>query len=562
MIVNSVLEHPKSKVIRHILSLASAFALVLTFAHSSMAAPALSGLIVDQSNKPISGVQIIVTQMGKQVATQTTSADGSYKFDLNSGAYSLQLIPPAAGYSRLNAYDLLLPSQPITFILTPPTPGRSFVTGHVTLPKGFNMATDDTSVGFGDFGAKVQDNTGYFKIMPTAGSTGSFGVSGKLSDEPLVYKMVGTTPMTINQDTMLELRVPLYRQRIRVMTASGIPVAGASIFGGSPGDAKVGNQPMVPIEGLGNFVGNWDVLGMKTDANGYVSLPALAFSGVTPARFDVAAPATYKYQAETFNTKVGGGDVTLTLTKPISSLTGTVRDLSGKPFAGAVVSASVTGVSGGGGGSDANGKYLMSMAPNDNYSLSMSIPNDTVIPNFYKSSWASAPNFAFKGDSTLDLVMPVNNTRIRVLDSNGQPVTKAYVSIKPKSNSFTDYTGAMTIISGKKPLNVYFYSFGYTDSNGYVTLPTMKLDAEVDGDIYADNGLRPNLSWVLSNQKIGLGKDVTVTLISPTINLSGSSRYQHKFFIHFGKFQSWFSRTGCSNKRWDFHWNCYKGNER
>lgn len=139
------------------------------------ATPAIWGKIVDQSNKPIAGVKINLTQLGKSIANVTTSTDGSYSFDSTAGAYSLQIIPPTSGYSSLNAFNISAPqTQPITFTLTPPSPGRSFLTGHVTATAGFQLNPTTTSIGFGGFGSYLQDNAGSFRLLPTAGTKGAF----------------------------------------------------------------------------------------------------------------------------------------------------------------------------------------------------------------------------------------------------------------------------------------------------------------------------------------------------------------------------------------------------
>jgi hypothetical protein len=146
------------------------------------ATPSLSGKVVDLANKSIVGVKVNLMQSGRTLSTVTTGADGGYSFNVASGAYSLNLVPPTAGYSTLNAYDIALPApQPITFMLTPPTPGRAFLTGHVTTPPGFDLDLNNTGVFFGNTSSALQDSSGYFKLMPTAGVTSTFAITGRLS---------------------------------------------------------------------------------------------------------------------------------------------------------------------------------------------------------------------------------------------------------------------------------------------------------------------------------------------------------------------------------------------
>lgn len=510
----------KSRLLAFVIS----FTLAISPVPTANAAPSLSGKILDSSNNPIAGVKVNLLQSGAQVASFATGSDGNYLFNVNAGAYSLQLVPPNSGYSKLNALDILIPApQPINFSLTPPTPGRAFLSGHVTTPVGFELDNTGTSISFASSASLLQDNLGTFRLMPTAGIVSTFSVSGKMKSDPVNFKLIGKTNYALNQDTMAEIRLPLYRQRIRVVTANGSPISGATLYGGVSMDGK-SNQVLNPIEGLGNFEGSWYAQWITTDANGWANIPAIAFANSAIAKFDVTIPSNYQLASQSFSVVVGSGDQTLIVNKPLPALSGVVKDLNGKPLKGVVVKALLS--SGGGGSTtDSNGRYKLSMVANDNYSLSMEIPNDSVIPNFYMSSWANSANFAFKSDSNLDLTVPLNTTKVKVLDANGLPAKNVFVSIKPKSSATTQYTAPWTLIPGKAALNTYFYSTGYTDSQGYVTLPTLKLDKEVDGEIYSDNNIRPDLNWVLSVQKIGFGKDLTIQLVSPTISLSGSSKY-------------------------------------
>lgn len=495
--------------------------LVLLFSSlaASYAAPSLSGRVVDEKNNPIVGVKVNVTQLGKSVSSFTTGKDGSYTFNLASGAYSMQLVPPSSGYSTLNAYDILLPvAQPITFILTPPTPGRAFLTGHVTTPLGFDLDAR-TYIGFGNTSSALQDSTGYYKLMPTAGTNSTFSITGYLKGDPMNFKMVGKTPLTLNQDTIAEFRVPLYRQKIRVITSAGIPVAGAYINGGVNQDG-ISTKPMAAIEGLGAFEGTWSISAMITDANGYVYIPALTLAQPAAAKFSVTPPASYKFSGQSFDVSVGAGDITLKLTNAIPMISGTVKDSSGKAIDKAVVNFS-DGTSGSGSMTDSQGRYSAAMAPGSNYRVSIDYRDGAYLSNIVLKSYANSANFAITADTTMNLTVPFEKTKVKVVDGNGIPVANAEVSIRPKPSTFTDYTGSWTLVPGKAPLATYFYATATTDANGIATVSTLHLDSEVDGTIYAQFGTSPNLSYISSTQKIGAGKDLTVTLNRPSINLSG-----------------------------------------
>jgi Carboxypeptidase regulatory-like domain len=502
------------------ISLLSVLLIAIGIFPSVAATTSLSGKVVDQANKAIVGVKVNLIQSNRTVSTLTTGSDGSYSFSVVAGAYSLQLVPPSAGYSTLNEYNILLPApQPITFMLTPPSPGRAFLTGHVIAPIGFELDPSTTYIGFGNSSSLLQDSSGYFKLMPTAGTNSTFGITGQLKGESFNFKMTGKTSMTLNQDAIAEFRVPLYRQRVRVITAAGTPVAGAIISGG----VSLNGAParaMSPIEGVGAFDGTWSARGIQTDANGYANIPALTLAASAPGHFDISPPSSYKVAGQGFDVTVGAGDITLKLTVPIPMVTGTVKDLSGTAIDRAVVTF-MDGSTGTGAATDSLGKYSVSLPASNTYAVSIGYKNGAYSSNLMFATNSAAPNFVLTKDTTLNLTVPVEKTRVKVLDTTGLPVPNATVSIKPSSISSTDYTGSWTLLTGQKPLSTYFYSTATTDANGIAVIPTIHLDSETNGDIFASIGTGASMAYISSVQKIGAGKDVTLTLKRPTIQLSG-----------------------------------------
>jgi protocatechuate 3,4-dioxygenase beta subunit len=506
-------------------------ALVASFTSAVAATPALSGKILDSANRPISGVQVKITQAGADVSTLTTAADGAYSFNLNVGSYSMQLLPPA-GYSLLYAYNISVPqSQALNFTLTPPIPGRAFLTGHVVASKGFVLDYTNSNIGFGNSSAYLKDQAGTYYLTPTAGTTSTFAISGTVSGGDTTFKMIGKTPLALNQDAMVEFTAPFFKQRIRVVTSTGQPVAGSYITGGvgSLTDSKLANAPMNSIEGVGAFDGSWRITGtaLQTDSNGYVTLTALQMTNPAPASFWVSGSSVLKYASQSFNTTVGNGDITLTLSQPLPSLTGTVKDSSGKPIPGITLGLTTnnpgTSVQSGSGTTPkADGSFEIVTAANDNYILSVNyVQADDPNKTFVFKTWGDKTNASVPQDKNLNAVVPIQSTRVRVLDPAGQPIANSYVSLKPNPSSFTEYTGKLTILAGRPALNAYTYSTGVTDANGYVTLPTLKFDSEVDGLLFAAPPTGSPLTYSSMIQKIGAGKDISITLSRPLVNISG-----------------------------------------
>ena len=494
----------------------------------AIAAPqTLWGFIYDQKNLPISGVQVSITQGGKAVSTSTTGADGAYSFNIGSGAYSMRLTPPNNSFSALLAFDIDAPlQQGLNFYLTPPTPGRSFITGYVKTPAGFDI---EGSASFGAVGS-IDKQNGFFRLTPTAGTNAAFGVTGNVRNDGVAFKVVGKTPIPILQDMLVDYNLPLYKQRIRVVNESGSPIAGAFIDGGvgSLVSTSTPNVAMNSVEGLGDFDGTWRVYSgmMRTDKDGYVTLSALATSKPAPASFTILAG--YPYPVQTIQTTVGNGDVVLKLAaQQLPSIKGTVKDSSGKLIPGISVKMMTNNPGsssqfGGGGGVKADGTFEFFAAENPNYVLSVEyVKADDQYNTFVYKTYSDKSNASIPQKGPIDIVVPLQTTRVRVVDGDGKPLANSYVSLKPNPTAKTEYSGKVTLFSGAPAHDIYSYSTGVTDANGYVTLPTVKFDAEVDGLLFAGPPAGSAVTFGSVIQKMGLGKDMIITLRQPFVNVTG-----------------------------------------
>lgn len=495
------------------------------------AAQTVWGKVFDSRNLPIAGVDVRLVQSGNVVAASTTGSDGAYSFNVGSGEYSMQLLP-SAEFSRLYAFGISSPiSQPLNFALTARIPGRALLSGHVLGSQGYVLDFSQVLMSFGGTGQYLKDREGSFFLTPTAGTTSPLSISGSVSGGSTIFKMVGKTPLSLNQDTLAEVKVPFYSQKIRVVTSDGQPVPDAFVYGGvgSLYGNSTPNVAMKAVEGLGNFEGTWKISDgqVKTDANGLVSVPALQMVSPSPATFFVSGSNALKYGAQSFQTTVGNGDVTLTLTQKVPSLTGTVKDLSGKPLSGATLSlrtntpnsSSQSGITG---RVQTDGKFELVAAANDNYIFSINYL-DTVDSNktFVFKTWGDKTNVSLLQDQSLNVVVPIQTTRVQVVDPSGKPQSGSFVSLRPNPSAVTDYTGRTTVISGRPTLNTYTYSTGITDVNGVATLTTVKFDAEVDGLVIATPPSGSPFTYSSSIQKIGAGKDLVITLAQPTVKISG-----------------------------------------
>ena len=280
--------------------------------------------------------------------------------------------------------------------------------------KGFILDYTNTSINFGGSGGYLKDQAGTFYLTPTAGTTSTFGISGTVSGGSTNFKMLGKTPLALNQDTIAELNVPFFTQKIRVLTAEGQPVANSYVYGGvgTIYDAKMPNAAMNPVEGLGAFDGTWKISegSAVTDANGYVTVTALQLAGPSPASFFVSGSSTYKYAGQIFQATVGSGEITLTLTQKLPSISGTVKDSNGKPIPGISLGVMTnnpgTNIQSGGGASvKPDGSFEVTAQSNENYVLSVSyVQADDPYKTFVFKSWGDKSNVAIPNDKNVNVV--------------------------------------------------------------------------------------------------------------------------------------------------------------
>jgi hypothetical protein len=499
------------------------FTLALILVGSSgaaLAAPTtgIYGKVVDNQNAPIANTVITASQNGSAKYTARTAADGSYSIPAAAGAYSLSYVPPTSANGTLKAYDIVSPmANSLTVMLTTPTPGRAFVTGNISLSSGEALATDSyVSVATAASGS-ISTN-GDFRMMPTAGSTGTWGakVANKAS---LSIQLIGQNQTSINQDTYANIVIPVTQQRIRVVTSTGTPVAGARLYGGV-GTYSTPAADIKPLEGLGAFKAAWKNAG-TTDANGWMSLTAVQYASASQGYFMVTPPAGYMYDWQDYTVPTGNGDITLTLTKQSSQINGVIKDLSGNPVSGLDISFGDRWTT-----TDVKGAYAMA------------IPNGTV-GNFsmrLSSGISSGPLFAtnfvpqigaatqqINGVTTQNFTLPFETTTVKVLDSSGAPVVNANVRLTD-DNGYAPRALA-TLLPGRPAFTTGFQSIGFTDSKGVVVLRTTHFDKTLTGYVIVTPATGSPLAWNTTTATVGAGAPITVTLPRPSVNLSGKISY-------------------------------------
>lgn len=484
----------------------------LTGVHA--AASGISGIVVGNQNQPLANVKISVTHNGASVLSATSGTDGSYSLPLSAGSYSMKFVPPTADNSTLYAYDITAPqAQSLRVMLTTPTPGRAFVAGNLALSSGDQLASD-TYVAFGNVGGDSQriNATGDYRLTPTAGTSGTWHVKGDINSNGWQFELLGQTTTAINQDELANIVVPMATQRVRIVTPSGAAIANATIQSGV-GEFGLPNGTMAPIEGLGAFQGRW-FYNSTTDANGWTSIPMIMMASPTQGEVQVAPAANSGYGIQVFKPTFGNGDLTLTLTNPVVTIGGTVKDGGG-------IAIDQTQVSFGGTYSVANstGAYLMSqpVGVSSNYSL------------IYHGDGATHPNFAFQLTNLSDnftlaaaisqnFVIPTQTTKVKVLNG-GQPVAGATVMIVVGGANQSN--GSVTLLSGRKAFSAYVMGQATTDQSGVAQIPLIHLDSTLPAMVAVTPTSASGIAPFTTTQVVGAGADLTITVPVPSVTISG-----------------------------------------
>ena len=490
--------------------------LISSFGLSSVqaAASGISGVVVGNQNQPIANVKISVTHNGAAVLNTTSATDGSYSLALPAGNYSMKFLPPTADNSTLYAYDIAAPqAQSLRVMLTTPTPGRAFVAGNLSLSSGDALAAD-TYVAFGNVGGDSQpiNSTGDYRLTPTAGTTGTWHVKGDIKSNGWQFELLGQTSTAINQDELANIVVPMSTQRVRIVTPSGTPVANASLQSGV-GEFGLPNGILTPLEGLGAFQGRW-IYSSTTDANGWTTIPMMVLSTPTQGEIQVVPPASAAYGIQSFKPIFGSGDQTLTLTNPVATLSGTVKDSQGVSFDQTLISFGNTSSM-----VSQNGSYLMSQPTGTSSNYSLIYHGDgSNHSNFAFQFFNLADNFTLAAATTQNFVIPTQSTKVHLLNS-GQALPDATVMIV--IGGVNQNNGSVTLLAGRKAFSTYVMGQATSDSTGMAQVPLIHLDSQVSATVSVTPSATSGIAPFVVTQQVGFGNDLTVSVPTPSVTISG-----------------------------------------
>lgn len=484
---------------------------------SASAAPSvLSGKVTDDLNKPVANTAVTLSRAGVALGTVKTTSTGSYSFSVEPGAYSMKFVPPTAANGTLNAYDVVAPqTKAMAVKLTKPMPGRAFLTGNLSTSPAMKLAADSTVYFANSWSAQVS-STGDYRLMPTAGTNDLFKIKAASTGD-FSFGLYAQDKISINQDTIANFVVPVVQQRVRVVNALGAPIAGARVEAGQ-GNLGTDFGNLGVIEGLGTYFATWKNKAI-TDKNGYITITTVKMATPSNAGYLVTPPAADKFLPQQFAKLTGVGDVTLVMTNQASLLSGSVRDQNGVGLSpvdvgfGSVWTTTL-----------ANGTYVKPMTDGTKgtYSLlyragSFTVGGTGTYVNIEPA--IGTANLTATGGRAQDLVLKLDTVKVKVVDSAGAPVAKAHVQLSSNDGYYP--RGRYSLIAGQLPSLATTTANAQTDSAGFATLKTLRLDEEISGVLTVTPAKGSPLSWKNERASIGAGKALTIVLSRPTVTVSG-----------------------------------------
>ena len=503
--------------------------------------PALTGSVTTVNRAPITGAIVQVLQGAAVIASVSTGSDGRYRIDVPDGTYTVSVTPADSALSGVRSVSVDLPRHwPMDFVVTPMSAGRVFLTGDVTLSTG-QPVTSGTMM-FAGAGNSIT-STGYFVSATTTGTTGSWSVNARTAsgaNSSLVLMASGGPTTTMTQDTYTDFVIPMTTTLIRVTDEQGNALANAPIRLNSGGfglsDSRVELLAQAPP-----FRSNWTATG-RTDSSGVAALPRPAVMEATDVNVIVDPPnSTYLPKSVVARIPATSGEFSVALAarsaapapaptvtaspRPTTSpspmptassapspavtasptptptstpinvtTTGIVSFSDGTRVPGAVViprdpAARVNA----GNSADAQGRFAVTKPSGffGNWSISCRSQGGASVQDELCFSLTGGDVRPWIQDTTVDLTVPMNLYRIRVVDRDGTPIPNVRLLVSV-SGSNTANTAHVAVLPGQAPFIGSWRGLDTTGANGWAQVPgvTMLNDPTVQVSIAADDASR------------------------------------------------------------------------
>ena len=508
--------------------------------------PAIYGSVKTASAQPLVGVSVRAMSGDSIISQVTTAGDGSYRFDIPDGSYTIAVDSSDPQLAPVQAPGIDAPRHwPLDFVLTQKTEGRIFLTGDVTLSTGVPV-TEGNAL-FAGAGNRI-GRDGYFLTATTPGRSGTW--SFITTSRPQLGVVLNLTAAngasaTYLQDTYIEATIPMTSTRVVVTDSTGAAVANANVrlnvggFGMNPGRANL-------VSGGSSFTVSWTATARTNDA-GVVDLPRPVMLAAQAGTLLVDAPTT-SLRSGSWPVTIGAETgqhaavlstrdtsptpvVTPTPTPtpvvtptpaPSSSptpveriaLSGAVTLGNGRPVSGAVViPIDPTARVNGGNSAGADGRYVVPtpVGFTGHWSISGRAQGSLAVPDPLWFALRGGDNRTYTTNTTVDFVVPMNYYRVRVVDPQGNPVPNVRLSLSARNEAGFG-AAQVQVLPGQVPFVGTWRGLDTTGSDGWAQVPavTMVNSPNLNLEMSTDPDSR------LESRSLTIGasdlRDVTITL--------------------------------------------------
>lgn len=236
----------------------------------------VSGKVTDQSANPIVGATVAAIDPASSttVASTTTDSNGSYTLSVASGTYNVQVTPPSgSGFQTSTVNNQTISANTTLNVVLVPA-GAVTLSGRVLDEQGNGIPGQTVSLypaGGGSGLNSITDSTGRYSFQVAAGNyTIQLGTNNPATvNAPQNYYLQGPSgpPISLTQDTTLDLTLPAKRVQVHVQDAAGNAIANTHITTNSPsnGNLKIGT---LTFYGYSDYYNN----DATTDSAGNVTL--------------------------------------------------------------------------------------------------------------------------------------------------------------------------------------------------------------------------------------------------------------------------------------------------
>lgn len=297
------------------------------------------------------------------------------------------------------------------------------------------------------------------------------------SSSSLSWSFGGGPSIDLGIDCHQDFVVPLATPRVFVGSPAGDPVDGATVRVSSPG--HYGASPTAALSPvLTAFSADWQGTAV-TGPDGWALVPAIQMTAAHKGLLTASPPggSTWRGSGEVAIT-AGGGDLTVALKPGSVDFTGRVSRSDGFPLPYPVVMFGA-----GGNSADSSGNYRVapSIGTTGEYTVTCRAQQGLVIPDALCPRLWGGPTVSADVARVQDFRLPMDYQSFRVVDSSGDPIRNARLSLVVEDGSRDPAFGPGTVglIDGAPNFNVTWRGLGTTGEDGWAVVPGIAIDKPV-----------------------------------------------------------------------------------